>query len=70
MPENVVWPIVFDELVADVRACTVCIDELKDGVRPVIQVHPNAKILVVGHLIVVVSLMMARQMKSFGVLLI
>ena len=36
------------ELLRDVRACTQCAAHLADGVRPVLQVGRNARILVAG----------------------
>ncbi|MFT5286185.1 MAG: uracil-DNA glycosylase [Planctomycetota bacterium] len=38
----------FEELLAEVRACTICEDALVDGVRPVLQVHPEARVLIAG----------------------
>jgi len=38
----------FDQLLADVRACTICADALPLGPRPVLQADPAARILVVG----------------------
>ncbi len=38
----------FSNLVALVRSCTLCADELAHGVRPVLQVHPGARILIAG----------------------
>lgn len=38
----------FNALVSSVRSCTLCADDLVDGVRPVIQVHPKARILIAG----------------------
>ena len=38
----------FETLVTDVRSCTICKNALPDGVRPVFQVHPNARILIAG----------------------
>ncbi len=35
-------------LVNDVRACTLCADKLKDGVRPVLQMQSEARILIAG----------------------
>jgi uracil-DNA glycosylase len=35
-------------LLADAQGCTLCADELKDGVRPVFQAHPDARILIAG----------------------
>lgn len=39
---------VFLQLLEDVRACTLCAAELPLGPRPVIHLHPAARILVVG----------------------
>lgn len=38
----------FDSLLADVRACTLCAAQLPHGVRPVLQVHPDARVLIAG----------------------
>jgi uracil-DNA glycosylase len=38
----------FDLLVDDVRTCTLCAHELPLGPRPIVQLDPRAKILVVG----------------------
>jgi uracil-DNA glycosylase len=38
----------FDQLLADVRACTLCTEQLPLGPRPVLQVGANASILIVG----------------------
>ncbi|MBS0313370.1 MAG: DUF488 family protein [Proteobacteria bacterium] len=38
----------FDRLLRQVRACTVCEAHLPLGPRPVLQVHPNARLLIVG----------------------
>ena len=38
----------FTSLLADVRACTICKDDLPLGPRPVVQLHPQAKILIAG----------------------
>ncbi len=35
-------------LIKDVRSCTLCAHSLPSGPRPVIQVHPDAKILIAG----------------------
>ncbi|MGI9258933.1 MAG: uracil-DNA glycosylase family protein [Gammaproteobacteria bacterium] len=35
-------------LIASVRACTLCEDELEHGVRPVLQVNSEARILIAG----------------------
>ncbi len=36
------------ELVKNVRHCRICAEHLPDGVRPVFQLHPKARILVAG----------------------
>jgi uracil-DNA glycosylase len=36
----------FTVLVAQVRACTLCAAALPHGVRPVIQIHPDARVLI------------------------
>lgn len=38
----------FETLITEIRACTICKEALCDGVRPVIQVHPKARILIAG----------------------
>jgi len=38
----------FNTLVASVRSCTLCAEDLDAGVRPVLQVHPKARILIAG----------------------
>ncbi len=38
----------FKQVLAETRSCTLCADILVDGVRPVLQVHPDAKILIAG----------------------
>lgn len=38
----------FSSLLADVRACTICKDHLPLGPRPVLQMHPKARILIAG----------------------
>lgn len=38
----------FKHLLARVRSCTLCAAELKEGVRPVVQAHPLATILIAG----------------------
>ncbi|MGA7303748.1 MAG: uracil-DNA glycosylase family protein [Rhodothermales bacterium] len=35
-------------LLAEVRACTLCAEHLPHGPRPVLQVHPDARILIAG----------------------
>lgn len=41
-------PVATASLLQQVRACTLCAPHLALGVRPVLQVHPAARILVVG----------------------
>lgn len=36
----------FDALLADVRACALCAPHLPHGPRPVLQLHPSARILI------------------------
>ncbi|WP_417514204.1 uracil-DNA glycosylase family protein [Marinobacter sp.] len=38
----------FDELVSQVRACTICAESLPYGPRPIVQLSPSSRILVVG----------------------
>ena len=38
----------FKSLLREVRNCNLCEKHLPDGVRPVLQISPNAKILIVG----------------------
>jgi uracil-DNA glycosylase len=38
----------FPALLAEVRACTLCARHLPDGPRPVVQIHPDARILIAG----------------------
>jgi uracil-DNA glycosylase len=38
----------FDSLLGQVRACTLCAQHLAHGVRPVLQINPNARILIAG----------------------
>lgn len=35
-------------LLAEVRACTICTEQLPHGPRPVLQLHPNARVLIAG----------------------
>ena len=37
-----------ERLLAEVRACTICEPDLEHGVRPVLRVHAEARVLVVG----------------------
>lgn len=38
----------FADLLSQVRACTICAPHLPHGVRPVLQLHPRARILIAG----------------------
>lgn len=38
----------FESLLTEIRNCTICESSLSDGVRPVLQVHPQARVLVAG----------------------
>lgn len=38
----------YKKLLSDIRQCTLCEPALEHGVRPVLQFHPSAKILVAG----------------------
>ncbi|MEL6871051.1 MAG: uracil-DNA glycosylase family protein [Pseudomonadota bacterium] len=38
----------FTALIRQVRACTLCAETLVHGVRPVLQMHPQARILIAG----------------------
>jgi uracil-DNA glycosylase len=38
----------FNTLLADVRACALCAAHLPHGVRPVLQIHPRAWVLIAG----------------------
>lgn len=38
----------FESLIAEVRACTICSSHLPHGVRPVVQFHPDARLLIAG----------------------
>jgi uracil-DNA glycosylase len=38
----------FTALLTDVRACTVCAEHLPMGPRPILQLHPSARILIAG----------------------
>jgi len=38
----------FASLLTEVRACTICTPHLSHGVRPVLQIHPGARLLIVG----------------------
>ncbi len=38
----------FASLLTEVRSCTLCAKHLAHGVRPVLQIHPQARILIAG----------------------
>ena len=38
----------FSSLLAEVRGCTICEDHLPLGPRPVLQLHPKARVLIAG----------------------
>ena len=38
----------FEQLLSDVRGCTICAAHLPHGPRPVVQAHPLARILIAG----------------------
>jgi len=38
----------FESLVKEVRACRICEAHLPAGPRPIIQIHPNARLLIAG----------------------
>lgn len=38
----------YDSLLAEVHACTLCVPHLPMGPRPVLQLHPSARILIAG----------------------
>ncbi len=38
----------FTSLLAEVRDCTICAAQLPHGVRPVLQLHPQARVLIAG----------------------
>ena len=38
----------FNSLLAKVRRCTICAEHLPHGVRPVLQIHPQARVLIAG----------------------
>ncbi|MFT7245777.1 MAG: uracil-DNA glycosylase [Candidatus Azotimanducaceae bacterium] len=38
----------FISLLDEVRACTICAAHLPHGVRPVLQIHPQARVLIAG----------------------
>lgn len=38
----------FSQLLRDIRACSICAPHLPHGTRPVVQAHPQARILIAG----------------------
>ncbi len=38
----------FESLIGEVRACTICAPDLPHGTRPVVQLHPKARLLIAG----------------------
>jgi len=38
----------FSTLLSEVRACTICAAQLPHGVRPILQIHPQSRILIAG----------------------
>ena len=38
----------FTSLLTEVRGCTICAPHLPHGVRPVLQIHPQARVLIAG----------------------
>lgn len=38
----------FTAVLAEVRACTICAEHLPHGPRPIVQLHPQARILIAG----------------------
>ena len=38
----------FSALLAEISACTICAAHLPHGVRPVLQIHPQARVLIAG----------------------
>ena len=38
----------YSALLDDIRACTICAAHLPEGPRPVLQLHPNARVLIAG----------------------
>ena len=38
----------FESLLTEVRGCTICSPHLPHGVRPVLQLHPDARVLIAG----------------------
>lgn len=38
----------FNQLLTEVKNCQICLPDLENGIRPVLQVHPKARILIAG----------------------
>jgi uracil-DNA glycosylase len=38
----------FSSLLSEIQACTICIDHLPLGPRPILQIHPESRILIAG----------------------
>ena len=38
----------FTSLLTEIRACTICTENLPHGVRPILQIHPQAQVLIAG----------------------
>ena len=38
----------FTRLITDARNCKLCQQHLPDGVRPIVQIQPRAKLLIIG----------------------
>lgn len=38
----------FESLIGEVRACAICAPDLPHGTRPVVQLHPKARLLIAG----------------------
>jgi uracil-DNA glycosylase len=38
----------FESLMGEVRACAICAPDLPHGTRPVVQLHPKARVLIAG----------------------
>ena len=41
-------PTDLNQLLREVRACRICEGSLEDGVRPVVQIHRDARVLIAG----------------------
>jgi uracil-DNA glycosylase len=38
----------FSALLTEVRSCTICAPHLSHGVRPALQIHSSARVLIAG----------------------